>query len=85
MTRLFQEGVAAGQFEVSNLDAARVVTIGAMRTAARDVLMEETPTDLTEHVVAMILLSLGMTSERARSTSAEARMLATQFCARIAT
>lgn len=84
LTRLFQEGIAASQFEVIDLNAARAITIGAMRTAARDVLMEGAPPDLTEHVVSMILLSLGMPVARAQLTSAEGKVLATEFCARSA-
>jgi hypothetical protein len=82
LMRLFKDGVAAGQFEVIDMDAARAVTIGALRMAARDVLMEGAPPDLMEHVVATVLLSLGMPVEIARRTSAEGRAMAAAFCAR---
>lgn len=85
LTRLFQEGIASQQFEVIDLEAARAVTIGALRMAAREVLMEGAPHDLTEQVVATVLLSLGMPTAVARKVSADGRAIAAVFCARAAT
>jgi TetR/AcrR family transcriptional regulator, ethionamide resistance regulator len=81
LTRLFQEGIAARRFEVIDLEAARAVTIGALRMAAREVLMDDAPHDLTDHVVATVLLSLGMPLAIARQASADGRAIAAAFCA----
>lgn len=79
---LFAEGVSAGQFEIIDMEAARAVTIGALRMAARDVLMDDAPLKLMEHVVATVLLSLGMPVSQARKISADGCAMAAAFCAR---
>lgn len=82
LTRLFEEGMATGRFEVIDIEAARAVTIGALRMAAREVLMEGAPHDLTEHVVATVMLGLGMPLTAAQKASADGRAIAAAFCVR---
>ncbi|MFN3512241.1 MAG: TetR/AcrR family transcriptional regulator [Phenylobacterium sp.] len=79
MDRLFEAGVSAGQFSGIDLDAARSFTLGALRNAARDLLLEGASCDLGEHVVAMILRGLGMPEAQARAVSAEGRAMAGGF------
>jgi AcrR family transcriptional regulator len=80
LNRLFQDGVAAGQFDGIDLDAARALTLGALRTAARDVLIEGAPCDLAEQVVALVLRGLGLSAAEARRISVEGKGCATRFC-----
>lgn len=80
LSRLLQDGLAAGQFEGIDPDAARALVLGALRAAARDVLMDGAPCDLTEHVVALILRGLGLPAAEARRISAEGQAEAARFC-----
>jgi AcrR family transcriptional regulator len=82
--RLFEEGMASGLFEPLDLDAARSLTLGALRNAARDMLLEDAPPDLARHVIAMVLRALGMAPDEARRTSFEGHAHALRFCTRAA-
>lgn len=81
LTRLLQDGVSAGQFERMDVDAARTLTLGALRTTARDVLLEDAPPDLALNVIALLLRGLGMPATEAERISAEGLALALRYCA----
>lgn len=78
--RLFEEGAASGLFEVMDVDAARTLTLGALRNAARDMLLEDAPADLARNVIAMVLRGLGMAPADARRISLEGQAHALRFC-----
>lgn len=84
LNRLFRDGAAAGQFHQVDLDAARTMTVGALRSAARDMLMAGAPDDLPLHVITMVLCALGMERAEAERVSRQSHAHAAEFCARAA-
>ncbi len=77
--RMFQEGVAAGEFRPADPAAIRSLTFGASRMVQRDILMGLATPDHKERVVALLLVTFGLAPEDAERISHESALRAAQI------
>ena len=77
--RMYREGVAAGEFRPADPLAVRSLTFGTSRMVQRDILLGLATPEHKERVVALLLVTFGLTPEDAERISRESALRAAQI------
>ena len=77
--RMYREGVAAGEFRPADPLAVRSQTFGTSRMVQRDILLGLATPEHKERVVALLLVTFGLTPEDAERISRESALRAAQI------
>ncbi len=77
--RMYQDGVVAGEFRPADPVAIRSLTFGASRMVQRDILLGLASPGHQERVVALLLVTFGLTPEDAERISRESAVRAAQI------
>ena len=77
--RMYREGVAAGEFRPADPLAVRSLTFGTSRMVQRDILLGLATPEHKERVVALLLVTFGLTPEDAERISRESALRASQI------
>ena len=77
--RMYREGVAAGEFRAADPLAIRSLTFGTSRMVQRDILLGLATPEHKERVVALLLVTFGLTPEDAERISRESALRAAQI------
>ena len=76
---MYREGVAAGEFRQADLLAIRSLTFGTSRMVQRDILLGVATPEHKERVVALLLVTFGLSPEDAERISRESALRAAQI------
>ena len=77
--RMYREGVAAGEFRPADPLAVRSLTFGTSRMVQRDILLGLATPEHKERVVALLLVTFGLSPEDAERISRESALRAAQI------
>ena len=77
--QMYLEGVAAGEFRQADLLATRSLTFGTSRMVQRDILLGIATPEHKERVVALLLVTFGLSPEDAERISRESALRAAQI------
>ena len=77
--RMYRDGVAAGEFRQADPLAIRSLTFGTSRMVQRDILLGLATPNHKERVVALLLVTFGLTPEDAERISHESALRAAQI------
>lgn len=77
--RMYREGVTAGEFRPADPLAIRSLVFGTSRMVQRDILLGLAPPEHNERVVALLLVTFGLTPEDAERISRESALRAAQI------